>query len=92
MKTPVETHLLQIAALKKDFRNILTQIHNNVCANCEEKIKQKYVMDDLDELWYYNESTGRIKLVGDPTPDGGYYCENFEEGVALLNEYGYITQ
>jgi hypothetical protein len=59
--------------------------------------KRLYVRDDLGHAWYLDTSYGalpRIVMVGDdsyPKNQRGYICDNFEHGVRLLNEHGYIT-
>jgi len=50
-----------------------------------------YIRDDNGMLWYFDEDEGRIKCVGDDTEGGGYLCIDFEHGVWVLNQYGYIT-
>lgn len=47
------------------------------------------VRDDLGERWRFTGE--RIRCIGDRTPDGGYHCDSLEEGIRLLNQYGYIT-
>lgn len=46
------------------------------------------VKDDNGVMWGFSD--GRIQAFDDPTPDGGYLCKNFEEGVELLKKYGYL--
>lgn len=56
-----------------------------------------YVRDDLGHAWYFCD--GRIKLVladlqvrdQEEFDENGYVCDNLEQGISLLNEYGYIT-
>jgi len=59
-----------------------------------------YIHDDLGLAWYFQEDKdgqGRIKCVlADldeivPAGENGYHCDSLEEGIKLLNEYGYIT-
>ena len=54
-----------------------------------------YVRDDLGHAWYYSDGAIRLVLAelgGDvPFEENGYPCSNLEEGIELLNEYGYIT-
>jgi len=50
-----------------------------------------YIRDDNGHLWYFDEEESRIKCVGDDTEDGGYRVADFEHGVWVLNQWGYIT-
>ena len=57
-----------------------------------------YIRDDNGHAWYFSD--GKIRCVlaelattlsPEERKENGYYCDSFEEGVSLLNEYGYIT-
>jgi len=53
-----------------------------------------YVRDDLEHAWFFED--GRIRCVlaeldPDPENENGYPCDSLEDGIKLLNEYGYIT-
>ena len=54
-----------------------------------------YVRDDLGHAWYFADGSIRLVLAeldGDvPFEENGYPCSNLEEGIALLNDEGYIT-
>lgn len=63
------------------------------------------VIDDLGMHWRYSVLRGRIycvegkeELIRDYGADSmevfenGYYADDFEDGVNLLKEYGYITK
>ncbi len=53
------------------------------------KPQRLYVRDDQGERWYFDGD--RIRCVGDASVDGGYACDSLEDGIRLLNQYGYIT-
>ena len=53
-------------------------------------MKILFVLDDLGYAWFFKD--GRIQLEESADiPDNGYDCESLEDGIRLLNEYGYIT-
>lgn len=60
-------------------------------------ISSIYVRDDLGHAWYYDGEKIRLVLADleakDPKEfeENGYYCDSLEEGIYLLNEFGYIT-
>jgi hypothetical protein len=47
-----------------------------------------YIKDDNGCAWYFTGD--RIRAVGDNTANGGYLCWDFESGIELLNQLGYI--
>lgn len=49
-----------------------------------------YVRDDAGELWFFEDHRIRM-LAAENVPDNGYVCASFEEGIQLLNKWGYIT-
>ena len=72
------------------------QVYFNASAISEEDIDgvgdASYIRDDNGGWWYFEKDEGRIKCVGDDTPDGGYLCMDLEHGVRILNRLGYITE
>lgn len=58
-----------------------------------------YIRDDQGHAWYYSEIQGRGKIrsvLGDLSTElgkgeNGYDCDGLEDGIRLLNEYGYIS-
>ena len=52
------------------------------------------VRDELGEAWYFGHGAIRLASAEWEIPteiaDNGYGCLNFESGVELLREYGYI--
>jgi hypothetical protein len=51
-------------------------------------IQKNLVKDDNDQYWVYGG--GNIRCVGDDSPDGGYECDSFEDGMRVLVEDGYM--
>ncbi len=52
-------------------------------------IQVNLIKDDNDQYWVY--SGRKIRCVGDDSPDGGYYCEDFFHGINKLIGFGYIN-
>jgi hypothetical protein len=51
-----------------------------------------YIRDDLGCAWYFDREEEKIKCQeANHYPDNGYPCQSLEDGVDLLNQYGYIT-
>lgn len=56
-----------------------------------------YVRDDNGHAWYFRD--GKIRLVlaeleiseGEERNESGYFCDNLEQGIERLNQFGYIT-
>lgn len=52
-----------------------------------------YIRDDLGYAWSFDGN--RIFLVSaerELAEQNGYYCNSWEEGIAILNRDGYITE
>lgn len=69
-------------------------MNNYILALLEAIENDMIVRDDNGMAWYWGK--GRIRLVaaeidGFDVKENGYHCSNFEEGVGLLKECGYIT-
>jgi hypothetical protein len=51
-----------------------------------------YIRDDLGHAWYFKRGKIRCVLADlELGKENGYFCDSFEDGVAMLNEMGYIS-
>jgi hypothetical protein len=64
--------------------------------NNESKVRtlprpgQPAVIDDAGMWWVMNKDTGRIRVIGDNSKEGGYPCSSIEEAAEVLRILGYI--
>lgn len=47
------------------------------------------VKDENGQFWTLIE--GKLRIVGDDSPNGGYCCKNIDEGITLLRKIGYLS-
>ena len=56
------------------------------------------VYDDLGYAWYFRK--GKIRMIDAEQEcktkaereENGYYCDNLQDGIRVLKEFGYITE
>lgn len=62
--------------------------------NQKKKSNAIYIRDDLGHAWYFDGEKIRLQLADlDPEfkEENGYYCAGWEDGIRILNEFGYIS-
>ena len=54
-----------------------------------------FVFDDLGNFWYFDGKKIRLALADVESPkdaeENGYYCDNFQQGLKVLKDGGYIS-
>lgn len=52
----------------------------------------KYIIDDLGERWQIRRYPNghRVRMVGDTSHGGGYWCNSYAEAEQILIDGGYI--
>lgn len=68
---------------KKQYAKLVIALENGM-----------YIFDNSGSFWYYDGEKIRLALADTEHPkdalENGYYCKNFEDGLSVLKDGGYL--